>query len=167
MVSKGRWADLPTELKDDLDRRVADKKALKRLERQRRRSLKAQLKREGKVVVVGLDRVQTSKIQRTSLQACERCRVLRVELDRLMGRRRRGWNQRETLELAIGELEAVLRRKLLELVDLEPGLRGRVDKVLGWEPANCLASQREGDQVVKSPPTSNTSHNRTTNGTAR
>lgn len=164
MVPKCRWDELPEEVKDDLNRRVVEKKMLKRLERQRRQSLKAQLKREGKVVVVGLDRVQPSKIQRSALQACERCRVLRRELDRLTDKRRRGWNQREILELGIAELEERMRRELGELAERVPMFRERVDKVLGWEPANCVASQQEGDRVTNSPAPVVTSQQHTANG---
>ena len=164
MGSKGTWAELPTEVKNDLNRRVVEKAMLKRLERQRRRSLKAQLKREGKVVVVGLDRVQPSKIQRKVLASAERCRRLQIEIDKLTDKRRQPLNQRQIIELAITRLEADLRSQLGQLVERVPMFRERVELVLAWEPTNCVASQREGDRVTGSPAPFITPNQHTTNG---
>ncbi len=154
MVARQRWADLPEDVRDDLERRAelnVMARAARTAERRRQRALRDELRRQGKLRPSNLDRVNPSRIQRSALAAAERSRVLQIELDKLTGERRRRWNQREIIEASILAMERRLRRALRELVDQMPSVKERVQKAMDWQPVTGAACyQRDAVRPVDS-----------------
>ncbi len=153
MASRMKWKDLDQATRERLERLKVAKVMAARLERQRKRSLRERLKREGKYRSPNLDRVSCSRIERSALASAERCRVLLLEWDTLQGRAKRRLSQRLIVERAILRLEAELRGKLERLAEVEPEITERVQRALDWQPVSGAAYQRGGESATDSPPT--------------